>query len=143
MRFTQTVVSGLAFLSSSVLAHPGHDLTHEIAERREFLSTVKRADLSHCAAKLKARGLDKRNVARRTAMLEKARAKRGINKRDLDTVLATSHNETSLGYTLNTDAATLFSGNNSCVLTPEVTQGPYCKRISAFDSMAFKSYRRS
>ncbi|KAK9772182.1 putative Intradiol ring-cleavage dioxygenase [Seiridium cardinale] len=125
MRFTQTVVSGLTLLSSSVFAHPGHDLTQEIAERREFLSSVKRADLSHCSAKLKARGVDKRNVERRTAALERARAKRGLKKRDLDTVLATSHNETSLGYTLNTDAATLFSGNNSCVLTPEVTQGPY------------------
>ncbi|KAH6657469.1 Intradiol ring-cleavage dioxygenase [Truncatella angustata] len=125
MRFAQTVVSGLTLLSSSVLAHPGHDVTQEIAERREFLSSVKRADLSHCASKLKARGMDKRNVARRTAALGKARAKRGINKRDLDTVLATSHNETSLGYTLNTDAATLFSGNSSCILTPEVTQGPY------------------
>ncbi|KAI1502217.1 aromatic compound dioxygenase [Biscogniauxia marginata] len=125
MRFIQTVASGLALLSSSVIAHPGHDLTQEIAERREFLSSIKRTDLSHCAEKLKARGVTKRNIARRSAMLEKARAKRGLTKRDLDTVLATSHNATSLGYTLNTDAATLFSGNNSCILTPEVTQGPY------------------
>ncbi|KAJ9145299.1 Aromatic compound dioxygenase [Pleurostoma richardsiae] len=125
MRFNQIVASGLSLLTSSVLAHPGHDLTQEIAERREFLGSVKRADLSHCAAKLKARGVDKRNVARRTAALEKARAKRGLKKRDLDTVLATSHNETGLGYTVNTDAATLFSGNNSCILTPDVTQGPY------------------
>jgi hypothetical protein len=132
MRFTKTVVSGLTLLSSSVLAHPGHDLTQEIAERREFLSSVKRADLSHCASKLKARGLTQRNVERRTAALEKARAKRGLKKRDLDTILATSHNETSLGYSLNTDAATLFSGNASCVLTPEVTQGPYCKSFLSF-----------
>ncbi|KAI0123521.1 Intradiol ring-cleavage dioxygenase [Xylariales sp. AK1849] len=121
----QTIVSGLALLSGAVLAHPGHDVTEEIAERREFLGAVKRADLSHCSAKLKARGVGKRNVARRNAALENARAKRGIKKRDLDTVLATSHNETTLGYTLNTDAATLFSGNSSCLLTPEVTQGPY------------------
>ncbi|KAJ4303689.1 hypothetical protein N0V90_002590 [Kalmusia sp. IMI 367209] len=124
MRFTQTIVSGLTLLSTS-FAHPGHDLTQEIAERREFLSSVKRTDLSHCAPKLKARGVNRRNVARRTAALEKARAKRGLKKRDLDTVLATSHNATAQGYTLDTDAATLFSGNSSCVLTPEVTQGPY------------------
>ncbi|KAI1121381.1 aromatic compound dioxygenase [Nemania abortiva] len=125
MRFTPSFVSGLALLSGSVLAHPGHDLTQEIAERREFLGSVKRADLSHCADKLKARGVSKRNVARRTATIEKARAKRGLKKRDLATVLATSHNSTDLGYTPNTDAATLFSGNSSCILTPEVTQGPY------------------
>jgi hypothetical protein len=50
----------------------------------------------------------------------------GHEKRDLATVLATDHNETSLGYTLNTPEATIFSANNSCILTPEVTQGPYC-----------------
>ncbi|KAI0529996.1 aromatic compound dioxygenase [Xylaria digitata] len=125
MRFTQSLISGLTLLSGSALAHPGHDLTQEIAERREFLGSVKRADLSHCADKLAARGVSKRNVARRTATIEEARAKRGLKKRDLDTVLATSHNSTELGYTPNTDAATLFSGNSSCVLTPEVTQGPY------------------
>ncbi|KAF2445633.1 aromatic compound dioxygenase [Karstenula rhodostoma CBS 690.94] len=124
MRFTQTVLSGLTLLSA-VSAHPGHDLTQEIAERREFLSSVKRSDLSHCAAKLKARGVNKRNVVRREAALEKARAKRALRKRDLDTVIATDHNATAQGYTLNTDATTLFSGNASCVLTPEVTQGPY------------------
>jgi hypothetical protein len=64
-------VALLAGLSS---AHPGHDLTQEIAERREFLGAVKRADLSHCTEKLRARGVDKRNIARRAALLEKARA---------------------------------------------------------------------
>ncbi|TEA21741.1 Catechol 1,2-dioxygenase 1 [Colletotrichum sidae] len=123
MRFS-TVASGLALLSGAA-AHPGHDLTEEIAERRAFLGNVKRASLDHCADKLKARGLTARNVARRSAQVEKARQKRGINKRDAATVLAASHNQTDLGYTLNTDANTLFSGNNSCVLTPEVTQGPY------------------
>jgi protocatechuate 3,4-dioxygenase beta subunit len=48
-----------------------------------------------------------------------------VTERDVDSVLATSHNETSLGYTANTDEATLFTGNASCTLTPEVTQGPY------------------
>ncbi|WYZ33864.1 hypothetical protein EsH8_I_000140 [Colletotrichum jinshuiense] len=64
------------------------------------------------------------SIARRAAQVDKARQKRNI-KRDAASVLATSHNQTELGYTLNTDATTLFSGNNSCVLTPEVTQGPY------------------
>ncbi|KAF6824200.1 hypothetical protein CPLU01_10964 [Colletotrichum plurivorum] len=123
MRFS-TVASGLALLSGAA-AHPGHDLTEEIAERRAFLGNVKRASLAHCADTLKARGVTARNVARRSAMVEKARQKRNIKKRDAATVLATSHNQTEAGYTLNTDAATLFAGNASCVLTPEVTQGPY------------------
>ena len=55
-------------------------------------------------------------------------------KRDLDTVLATSHHSNLTGVTNNTDASTLFSGNTSCVLSTEVTQGPYCKLSSLFCS---------
>lgn len=52
----------------------------------------------------------------------------GLKKRDLGTVLATNHNATDLGYTLDTPADQLFSGlNGSCLLSPEATQGPYCK----------------
>ncbi|KAI2618086.1 aromatic compound dioxygenase [Hypomontagnella submonticulosa] len=126
MRFAGSVVSGLALLTGFAAAHPGHDLTQEIKERREFLNSVKRTNLDHCAGQLKARGVQKRNIERRAALLEKARAKRGLTKkRDLNSVLATDHNATDLGYTTNTDAATLFAGYNSCLLTPEVTQGPY------------------
>ncbi|KAF5017803.1 hypothetical protein F66182_10243 [Fusarium sp. NRRL 66182] len=112
-------------LASMATAHPGHDIAQEAAERRDFLSTAKRSSLAHCASKLKARGVASRNISRRTAQIAKARAKRGLKKRDLDTVLGTSHNKTEMGYTPCTSPATLFAGINSCVLTPEVTQGPY------------------
>jgi len=124
MRFTG-LASCLVIVAGVASAHPGHDISQEIVERREFLSTVKRNDLSHCAEKLKARGVLERNVARRSAQVEKERAKRGLKKRDLDGVLNTSHNKTELGYTAVTDPAVLFEGYNSCLLTPEVTQGPY------------------
>lgn len=125
MRVQSLAVAGLYLLSTS-FAHPGHDLTQEKAERRSFLESVRRASLGHCAETLKARGVEARNAARRSAQVQDARVRRGLSKRDADSVLAESHNETDLGYTLNTDASTLFSSNNSCVLTPEVTQGPYC-----------------
>ncbi|KAK6957219.1 hypothetical protein Daesc_000001 [Daldinia eschscholtzii] len=125
MRFSSSVISGIALLVGSAVAHPGHEISQEVKERRDFLGSVKRTNLGHCAAQLKARGVEKRNVERRAALLEKVRAKRGLNKRDLTSVLATSHNSTDLGYTPSTDAATLFAGYNSCLLTPEVTQGPY------------------
>ncbi|KAH7141349.1 Intradiol ring-cleavage dioxygenase [Dactylonectria estremocensis] len=125
MRFSNNVIAGLALMGGVTMAHPGHNVAEEAAERRDFLQSVKRASLAHCADKLKARGVHTRNAARRAAQVEKARKKRNIKKRDLDTVLATSHNETDQGFTVNTDAATLFAGINSCVLTPEVTQGPY------------------
>lgn len=126
MHFTKAL-SGLAALASIVAAHPGHDVAQEAAERRSYLQSAKRTSLAHCADKLKARGTHARNVARRQAVVEKARQKRGLKKRDIDDVLATDHNKTALGYTRNTDAATLFAGYKSCLLTPEVTQGPYCK----------------
>ncbi|KAK7426878.1 hypothetical protein QQZ08_006624 [Neonectria magnoliae] len=119
MRFANNVFAGLALLGGVAVAHPGHNVAEEAAERREFLSSVKRSSLAHCAGKMKARGVKARNVARRSAQIEKARQKRGLKKRDLDTVLNTSHNKTDEGYTVNTDAATLFAGINSCVLTPE------------------------
>lgn len=125
MYFSKAFVA--VILTGFAAAHPGHSVTEELQERREFLSTSKVRDLSHCASKLKARGVEARNVARRAQVAETARAKRGLkSKRTLDSVLATDHNSTELGYTPNTDEATLFSSNNaSCILTPEVTQGPY------------------
>jgi protocatechuate 3,4-dioxygenase beta subunit len=40
-------------------------------------------------------------------------------------VLGTDHKSNLTGITVDTDPTTLFAGNNSCILTPEVTQGPY------------------
>lgn len=48
-----------------------------------------------------------------------------LRARDLDTVLSTSHASNLTGITADTDPSVLFTGNNSCILTPEVTQGPY------------------
>jgi protocatechuate 3,4-dioxygenase beta subunit len=120
-------VTGIALLAGLVAAHPGHDVAEEAAERRAYLQSAKRTSLAHCADKLRDRGVDSRNVARRQAVVERARQKRSLKKRDIEDVLNTDHNKTELGYTRNTDAATLFAGYKSCLLTPEVTQGPYCK----------------
>ena len=72
-----TPLVAAAILASNAVAHPGHDHRAEMAERRAFLETSKR-DLSHCAAKMKARGLDQQAVARRAAMAKDARKKRNI-----------------------------------------------------------------
>ncbi|KXJ86506.1 Intradiol ring-cleavage dioxygenase [Microdochium bolleyi] len=115
----------LAAVLGRTAAHPGHDLTQEIAERRAYLANIARTDLSHCAEKLARRGITRRNVQRRAAAVNNARVKRSLRPRDADAVLAINHNATSLGYTPNTDIGTLFAGNTSCILSPEVTQGPY------------------
>ena len=62
MRFS-TVLAG-ALASAGIMAHPGHDATQEMAERRAFFENRPR-DLSHCAEKLKRSGLQRRAAARR------------------------------------------------------------------------------
>jgi hypothetical protein len=66
-----------ASILTQVIAHPGHDLTQEIAERNEFYKTSKR-DLSHCNVVLKKRGMEDKQRLRRQAAIEKARAERGL-----------------------------------------------------------------
>lgn len=148
MQLITSLVAASA-LVSNVIAHPGQSMSEmraEMAERAAFMATSKR-DLSHCAAKMKARGMDKSSISRRSATVKDARKKRSIapsktshslsvisanfqidaphlRVRDVASVNATSH-LSSEAYTNATDEAILFSGNSSCVLSPEVTQGPY------------------
>ncbi|KFY45817.1 hypothetical protein V495_02803 [Pseudogymnoascus sp. VKM F-4514 (FW-929)] len=129
MHFFSTLIVASA-LASSVLAHPGHDTRHEIEERAAFMKNSKR-DLSHCAAQMKARGIEARAVNRRAAIARKTREKRGlstsapyIRARDAASVLNTTHHS-GVDYTPLTPETTIFSSINSCILSPEVTQGPY------------------
>ncbi|KFY63226.1 hypothetical protein V496_04075 [Pseudogymnoascus sp. VKM F-4515 (FW-2607)] len=130
MHFFSTLVVASAFVASSVLAHPGHDTRHEIEERAAFMKNSKR-DLSHCAAKMKARGLEARAIQRRAAIAKSTREKRGLSTnapylraREAASVLNTTHHS-DVDYTPLTAETTIFSSNNSCILSPEVTQGPY------------------
>lgn len=41
----------------------------------------------------------------------------------LESYVNVSHNETALGYTLDTPEATIFGSNNTCALVPETTIG--------------------
>ncbi|ETS87784.1 hypothetical protein PFICI_01612 [Pestalotiopsis fici W106-1] len=117
MRFS--TFSTLATLAAFTAAHPGHDLSADIAQRAAFKKVSTRSNLSHCSSQLEARGIEKRNLARRSKAVQQMR------KRDLESVLATDHNATSSGYTKNTPESTIFASENSCVLTPEETDGPY------------------
>jgi hypothetical protein len=135
----QLITPLVAYSGKNVIAHPSHDIRAETAERTAFMQTSKR-DLSHCAAKMKARGMDKRSVARRAAVANDARKKRSIaysaslslqtshfitreldapflKARDVDSVLNTTH-LSSESYTNASDETILFAGNNSsCVLS--------------------------
>lgn len=124
MRFSVYIVGALA--STLASAHAGQDLDRELARRAEFLKYT-RSDVSHCATKLKSRGLEARAIKRRAEAAEMLRRKRGLKIRDLDSVLATDHNQTAKGYSLDTPISELFATNKSCVLTPEGESGPFCE----------------
>lgn len=64
-----TILTG-AF-AAAVLAHPGHDLAAELAEREAALSQFQYRDLAHCADKIKERGLEARSIARRRSLVTK------------------------------------------------------------------------
>ncbi|KAF2018155.1 protocatechuate 3,4-dioxygenase beta subunit [Aaosphaeria arxii CBS 175.79] len=125
---------GAILVAQEAIAHPGESAAEhaqEIAERNAYFKTHKRS-LAHCAEKLKARGNDAAMHARRSAMVDGLRKKRSISQekpylhaRDAEEVLNKNHKSNLTNVHPDTDPAILFAGNNSCVLTPETTQGPY------------------
>ena len=139
----KTVIASLA-LTSIAAAHPGHDPHEEALERRAYYDSVPLAkrSLSHCEAKIKARGLEQRSLARRAALVANARQKRDLGeasleaerlllaanhraeKRDAAAVLNTTHLSNDTNIDMDVAEEYLF-GNGSCILVPEVTQGPY------------------
>ncbi|KAG9963822.1 aromatic compound dioxygenase, partial [Aureobasidium melanogenum] len=139
----KTLVTSFA-LASITAAHPGHDPREEALERRSYYNSVPatKRSLSHCEAKIKARGLEQRSLARREALATNARQKRGLGeasledeklllaanqraeKRDAASVLNTTHLSNDTSINMDVTEEYLF-GNGSCILVPEVTQGPY------------------
>ncbi|KAK5662383.1 hypothetical protein OQA88_8293 [Cercophora sp. LCS_1] len=122
MRFATFLASTLATL---VAAHPGHDIEQEIAEREVMLNQMSRRSLAHCAEEIKRSGLEARSIARRNELAEMLRRERGLDSGiAARQAIPTSH-KSNAGYTLDTPLSTIFGSNATCVLSPEVTEGPY------------------
>ncbi|KAJ4403091.1 hypothetical protein N0V82_010704 [Gnomoniopsis sp. IMI 355080] len=129
MIFNKAIILSLAALA---VAHPGHEEEehlHAIKSRDTHMSN-KRA-LQNCAAKLEARGVTARSVARRQETVAKHRKAKRIPhdapliKRNTTTVLDTDH-EGSLNGTLAIDDETyVFSDSTCTVLNPEGEVGPF------------------
>lgn len=117
MHLSPSLVSLIAAAGLTV-AHPGDDHAHEAAIRQTFLAK-NAPNLNHCADKLHALGVTQRAAQRRMLMARGIREKRGISKR--------GEHESHEDYSIDTDPSVLFSGSASCVLAPDVTEGPYCK----------------
>ncbi|KAI1339860.1 Intradiol ring-cleavage dioxygenase [Xylariaceae sp. FL0016] len=123
VNFSRSVLLS-ALAAVEVLAHPGADHRAEAAKRAEQLSHLKTRSLSACSEKLAARGVTAAAARRRAAVVNELTKAKLVN-RDLDVALNTSHHSNMTGLTPDVDPSVLFSGNGSCALVPETTQGPY------------------
>ena len=112
----------LPFTSSLVLAHPGHNVVEEAAERAEYLKLMPRT-IGSCKNRLSARSRESANVARRHDLFKDLRAKRHVKRDFAD--YNVSHAYSGSDISVGVDETELFTDNSSCVLQPEVTQGPY------------------
>lgn len=72
-----TLATLCIFSLVAVKAHPGHNIQEEIRAHARGLVNAPR-DISHCAAELKARGIEQRTLERRAEILRSEREKRGI-----------------------------------------------------------------
>ncbi|PSN71708.1 aromatic compound dioxygenase [Corynespora cassiicola Philippines] len=122
VHFSAATLAFATLFAGSSFAHPGHDISEEIAERAAFLSSTQYTSLDHCADKLQARSAEM--IARRKAMVANLRVKRGLLKRDFEEVLNTDHHS-ELDVTPDSPDDVIFGANSSCILQPETTEGPY------------------
>ncbi|KAF3169599.1 hypothetical protein TWF106_002123 [Orbilia oligospora] len=133
MKYSTVTLAIASFLPiTSVLAH-GDESRSAIHKRNEFIS---HRSLAACRNNENAKALFKRSFDRRSALVNQIRKERGLLKRSLEDshrvakrafedVSKIDHNSTFADARFNTDSSVLFSGNTSCLLMPEVTEGPY------------------
>ncbi|KAK3326772.1 Intradiol ring-cleavage dioxygenase [Apodospora peruviana] len=123
MHIITSVLVAALLGQAPVLAHPGEDLRHEANLRRHYLS-LQANNLDHCAEAFEAEGLHRRTINRRaTRVAELGGSLDNLYRRQAPKI--TSSHKGSQGYKLDTDPKVVFAGNNNCVLTPEVTEGPF------------------
>ncbi|KAL2833525.1 putative dioxygenase [Aspergillus pseudoustus] len=129
VRITAAALASLAVFFGLSIAHPGHDVRAEAAERAAFMkrTPLERRSLSHCSETLKS----KRNIDRRDRAVQHLRRSLDISPtapikaRSLESALATSHLSDLEGVTVDYDPSLLFTSNSTCVLADDTTEGPY------------------
>ncbi|KAF2634464.1 aromatic compound dioxygenase [Massarina eburnea CBS 473.64] len=120
VHLTSLLATALTILP--ILAHPGHDVAQEAAERAAYRRSPEYQDLAPCAAEIKAR--DSLMIERRMEQVRQLQEKHGIKSRSLTDVLNKNH-QSSKQVTPSSPAADIFGSNSSCILQPETTEGPY------------------
>jgi protocatechuate 3,4-dioxygenase beta subunit len=117
-----------AFLTATVLAHPGGDVRKEVLAREEALRDPERRTLQHCARELERNGHYQDLIEQRMAKANALRAELGykpvspsvkrsfLRSRDVGAVISPRDETTD---------EDIFAERASCVLDPEQTEGPY------------------
>ncbi|KAI7106200.1 aromatic compound dioxygenase, partial [Hortaea werneckii] len=122
------IAIGAILAASGTLAHPGHSVQAEAAERAEFFKRSPKS-IRSCAPQLESRGLKEASLARRQELAGKARAKHDLAAKPMlsrrDFAAYNFSHEATEDIKLGGHELNLFEDNSSCVLQPEVTQGPY------------------
>ncbi|CAM1509312.1 Fc.00g030510.m01.CDS01 [Cosmosporella sp. VM-42] len=138
VRLSALSAAGLA-LCGYVTAHPGESHSHQHMAReihaRNNMASIGRRSLDACSNSPTARALKERAIERRSKKVRELRADKGITaaskkyRRDLDALQKwedVNHNMTSsVSYGMLTPLEQIFDANSSCILSPEVTAGPY------------------
>ncbi|KAF9873801.1 hypothetical protein CkaCkLH20_08535 [Colletotrichum karsti] len=138
VRISALSAAGLALVGLTS-AHPGEKHDHNKLKRdiqlRDGIANIGQRSLSQCSNSAGAQKRQARAVERRAAKVEEIRKKRGLTapgkkyRRDLDQLTAweaKNHNMTGLSDNgIFSSIEDVFGANTSCVLSPEITGGPY------------------
>jgi hypothetical protein len=150
-----------AVVVAQVAAHPGHDISQEIAERNAFFKNSAKRGLSHCSSSLRKRGVEEASIKRRHLGLQKARAERGLPLREyilnpafsgtlvvdsggclerrgiVERSVTDESHLSSLDVTPTTPGVEeIIFANSTCLLSPEGEEGPYCKKLPPITTTA-------
>lgn len=126
------MVSFTSFLALSsgvlhtVLAHPGHDVVEEAAERASFLRQQPKG-VRQCLPQLLEAGIIESAQDRRRRLANWVRAKRSVSN-NLEARSFADYDQShasDLDFHFGDDETLLFADDSSNILQPEVTQGPY------------------
>ncbi|KAK0616890.1 Intradiol ring-cleavage dioxygenase [Immersiella caudata] len=122
------IASVLVAALDTTLAHGDDPVAErqEQLERRRFLE-IHPNNLDHCAEKFARDGVfadaARRRYRRAASLMAPAALHAAIKKRQTSS-LNKDHKSTK-GYTPQTDPATIFADSNSCILSPQATEGPF------------------
>lgn len=132
VRYLSTVALLATSLLGGVMAHPGANIDAEVRSIKEWQAHPDYRSLKECQGAIKAR--DQKHIQARMDKFYDLREKRGltnIESRSFRDVLLTSHHS-NLSVTPDSTPEEIFGSDNSCILQPKATEGPYCKHDTAF-----------